>query len=104
MTDRRGNAVSCFLFRALSEGLPPSKLDRPMVWAVSCATVFSQLTRGADTMSELANTPNDEEVLSDEIPDATLEIAGSKWGDGPAAAVTAAFCSGLDSCPSSPRK
>ena len=55
-------------------------------------------------MSELANTPNDEEVLSDEIPDATLEIAGSKWGDGAAAAVTAAFCSGLDSCPSSPRQ
>ena len=55
-------------------------------------------------MSELANTPNDEEVLSDEIPDAPLEIAGSTWGDGAAAAVTAAFCSGLDSCPASPRK
>jgi hypothetical protein len=46
----------------------------------------------------------DEKVLNDELPDAALEIAGSKWGDGAAASVTAAFCSGLDSCPSSPSK
>ena len=45
-----------------------------------------------------------DEVLCDEVPDAALEIAGSKWGDGPAASVTAAFCSGLDTCPASPRE
>jgi len=56
-------------------------------------------------MSESAITLYEEEVLhGDEMPDAALERAGGKWGDGAAAAVTAAFCSGLDSCPSSPRK
>ena len=46
----------------------------------------------------------DEEALNDDLPDAALEIAGSKLWEGPAASVTAAFCSGLDSCPSSPRR
>jgi hypothetical protein len=55
-------------------------------------------------MTESAIELNDEKVLNDEISDAALEIAGSKWGDGAAASVTAAFCSGLDSCPSSPPK
>lgn len=55
-------------------------------------------------MTESATELYDEKVLNDELPDAVLEIAGSKWGDGPAASVTAAFCSGLDTCPSSPRK
>jgi hypothetical protein len=40
----------------------------------------------------------------DEVPDVALELAGSKLWEGPAASVTAAFCSGLDTCPSSPRK
>jgi hypothetical protein len=55
-------------------------------------------------MSESVTAPYEEEVFSDELPDAALEIAGSKLWEGPAASVTAAFCSGLDSCPSSPRK
>lgn len=55
-------------------------------------------------MTESVTELYDEKVLSDELPDAVLEIAGSKWGDGAAASVTAAFCSGLDSCPSSPPK
>jgi hypothetical protein len=55
-------------------------------------------------MTKSATELYDEKVLSDDLPDAALEIAGSKWGDGAAASVTAAFCSGLDSCPSSPRK
>ena len=45
-------------------------------------------------MSESDIALYDEEALNDELPDAALEIAGSKWGDGPAASVTAAFCSG----------
>jgi hypothetical protein len=45
-----------------------------------------------------------EEALYDELPDAALEIAGSKLWEGPAASFTAAFCSGLDSCPTSPEK
>jgi len=45
-----------------------------------------------------------DEVLCDEVPDAALEIAGSKMGNGAAASVTLAFCSALDTCPSSPRK
>lgn len=54
-------------------------------------------------MNESATALCDEDVFNDELPDAVLEIAGSKLGDGAAASVTAAFCSGLDSCPSSPR-
>jgi hypothetical protein len=55
-------------------------------------------------MTESATELYDENMLSDDLSDAALEIAGSKWGDGAAASVTAAFCSGLDSCPSSPRQ
>jgi hypothetical protein len=58
-----------------------------------------------NTMSEIANTLNDEEVLhGDEVPDAALELAGSKLWEGPAASFTLSFCSGLDSCPTSPRE
>jgi hypothetical protein len=56
-------------------------------------------------MSELATALYDEEVLhGDEVPDATLELAGSKLWEGPAASFTTAFCSGLDTCPASPRE
>ena len=55
-------------------------------------------------MSESDTALYDEEALNDELPDAALEIAGSKLWEGPAASVTAAFCSGLDSCPSSPQR
>lgn len=55
-------------------------------------------------MSESDIALYNEESLNDELPDAALEIAGSKLWEGPAAAVTAAFCSGLDTCPSSPEK
>ena len=58
-----------------------------------------------NTMSEIANTLYDEEVLhGDEVPDAALELAGSKLWEGPAASFTLAFCSGLDTCPTSPQK
>jgi hypothetical protein len=58
-----------------------------------------------NTMSEIANTLYDEEVLhGDEVPDAALEFAGSKLWEGPAASFTAAFCTGLDTCPTSPRE
>ena len=56
-------------------------------------------------MSELATALYDEEVLhSDEVPDAVLELAGSKLWEGPAASFTLSFCSGLDTCPTSPQK
>jgi hypothetical protein len=45
----------------------------------------------------------DEEVLSDEIPDATLEIAASRCWEQAGNPFTLAFCSGLDTCPSLPR-
>ena len=58
-----------------------------------------------NTMSELATTLYDEEVLhGDEVPDAALELAGSKLWEGPAASFTLSFCSGLDTCPTSPRE
>ena len=57
------------------------------------------------TMSELATALYDEEVLhGDEVPDAALELAGSKLWEGPAGSFTLSFCSGLDSCPTSPRE
>ena len=56
-------------------------------------------------MTELATTLYDEEVLhGDEVPDAALELAASKLWEGPAASFTLAFCSGLDTCPTSPQK
>ena len=55
-------------------------------------------------MSESATAPYDEEVFSDDLPDAALEIAGNKLWEGPASSATISFCSGLDSCPSSPQK
>jgi hypothetical protein len=55
-------------------------------------------------MSESATAPYNDEVFSDDLPDATLEIAGSKLWEGPAASFTLSFCSGLDSCPTSPQK
>ena len=57
-------------------------------------------------MSESATALYDEEVLhgDDQVPDAALEIAGSKLWEGPAASFTAAFCTGLDTCPTSPRE
>jgi hypothetical protein len=42
---------------------------------------------------------NDEKVLNDDTPDAALEIAGSRWGDGAAASVTAAFWQPADPHP-----
>jgi hypothetical protein len=58
-----------------------------------------------NTMSELATALYDEEVLhGDEVPDAALELAGSKLWEGPAASFTLSFCSGLDTCPTSPRE
>jgi len=55
-------------------------------------------------MTELVTALYDEETLSFEVPDAVLELAGSKFGDGPAASATIAFCSGLDTCPSLPTR
>jgi hypothetical protein len=56
-------------------------------------------------MSELATALYDEEVLhGDEVPDPALELAGSKLWEGPAASFTLSFCSGLDTCPTSPQK
>jgi len=67
------------------------------------SVIWSQEER-INTMSELATALYDEEVLhADEVPDAALELAGSKLWEGPAASFTVSFCSGLDTCPSSPR-
>jgi len=66
---------------------------------------WSSAEERINTMSTLATTLYDEEVLhSDEVPDAVLELAGSKLWEGPAASFTAAFCTGLDTCPTSPQK
>ena len=60
--------------------------------------------RGSNTMSKSVTALYDEDVLhGDELPDAALELAGSKLWEGPAASVTAAFCTGLDTCPTSPQ-
>jgi hypothetical protein len=55
-------------------------------------------------MTEMLAALYDEETLTFDVPDAALELAGSKCGDGPAASATLAFCSGLDTCPSLPTR
>jgi hypothetical protein len=40
-----------------------------------------------------------EEALIADLPDAALEIAGSKLFEGPAGSATLSFCSGYDTCP-----
>jgi len=56
-------------------------------------------------MNESITALYDEEVLhGDEVPDAALELAGRKLWEGPAASFTAAFCTGLDTCPTSPQE
>ena len=46
-------------------------------------------------MTESVTALYDEETLSFDVPDAALELAGSKCGDGPAASATISFCSGI---------
>ena len=56
-------------------------------------------------MNESNTALYDEDVLhGDEVPDAALELAGSKLWEGLAGSFTLAFCSGLDTCPTSPRE
>jgi len=40
-----------------------------------------------------------EAALIVDLPDAALEIAGSKLFEGPAGSATLSFCSGYDTCP-----
>ena len=54
-------------------------------------------------MSESVIAFDDEEIFSFEVPDVALELAGGKCWEGPASSATISFCSGLDSCPSSPQ-
>ena len=56
-------------------------------------------------MNESITALYDEDVLhGDEVPDAALELAGCKLWERPTASFTLAFCSGLDTCPTSPRE
>jgi hypothetical protein len=60
---------------------------------------------GPNTMNESITALYDEDVLhGDEVPDAALELAGSKLWEGPAASFTLSFCTGLDTCPTSPQE
>ena len=52
-------------------------------------------------MRESDTALHDEEALNFELPGAALELAGSKGRGGPACSFTLAFCSGIDTCPSS---
>lgn len=54
-----------------------------------------------NTMSESLTELCDEETLTQELPDAALEVAAGKyWEVGNP--FTLAFCSGLDTCPAQP--
>jgi hypothetical protein len=50
-------------------------------------------------MRESDTALHDEEALNIELPDAALELAGSKCWEGPAGSYTLAFCTGIDTCP-----
>jgi hypothetical protein len=52
---------------------------------------------GSDKMKE-PTIDRDEQILSDELPDAALEIAAAKYGE-VGNPFTIAFCTGLDTCP-----
>jgi len=60
------------------------------------------MKRGSNPMSEPNIAVYDQEAFSDELPDETLEVAGSKCWEGRASSFTLAFCSGIDTCPSYP--
>jgi hypothetical protein len=55
-------------------------------------------------MTESDAALRDEQVFNCEVSDAALEAAGSKCWDGPASSFTVSFCSGIDTCPSSPAR
>lgn len=52
----------------------------------------------ADSLTDFVH--RDEAMLNDNLPDAALEIAGGKYWEA-GNPFTIAFCSGLDTCPSS---
>jgi hypothetical protein len=52
---------------------------------------------GSDKVKE-PTIDRDEQILSNELPDAALEIAAAKYGEA-GNPFTIAFCSGLDTCP-----
>jgi len=54
-------------------------------------------------MSESTTALFDEDILGDDLPDEVLEAAGSKCWEGPASSFTVSFCSGIDTCPSTPQ-
>ena len=63
----------------------------------------------AEEINPMSESPVDsvlykEEALSDELPDAALEVAASKYWERAGNLYTLAFCTGLDSCPLAPRK
>jgi hypothetical protein len=45
---------------------------------------------------------SDTALHDEEVPDAVLEVAGSKCWEGPASSVTIGFCSGPETCPMRP--
>jgi hypothetical protein len=51
----------------------------------------------SESVIDLANV--EDEILNHEVADEAVEAAAGKL-EGPARSMTAAFCSGLDSCPS----
>lgn len=53
-------------------------------------------------MTDSVTALYDEEIPSFDVPDAALELAGSKLWEGPASSFTVSFCSGIDTCPSYP--
>ena len=55
-------------------------------------------------MTESVTALYDEEMLRFDVPDAVLELAGSKCCEGPASSFTVSFCSGIDTCPSYPAR
>src|SRR5215472_5857011 len=57
--------------------------------------------KGSNTMSESDTALHDEEVLSDELPDAVLEVAGTKCWEGPASPLRLDFAQGQKPAPAS---
>ena len=64
--------------------------------------MFAAADKEDAKMTEQVTAHFNEETLSFDVPDAALELAGSKCWEGPASSFTVSFCSGVDTCPSLP--
>jgi len=63
-------------------------------------SLFDLVPYDAATLFDLVLYDYDKATLSNELPDAALEVAAGKCWEQAGNSFTLAFCTGLDTCPS----